>query len=258
MQDLKVALVQTNQFWEDKQGNLAHFEKHLSSLKEPVDLIVLPEMFHTGFSMNADALAEDMDGMGVQWLIQQASTYNTHIIASLIIKTEKGIFNRMVVVNASGVVATYDKQKLFGLAKEDNHYTAGTDTTIVMLKGWKLLLQICYDLRFPEQCRNGLVNDVPMYDILLYVANWPERRSEHWKTLLKARAIENQAYVIGVNRVGVDANELTYSGDTMVINALGDVLTHTIHEEAVVVSTLSYEELVSIRTKLPFLKDKRC
>lgn len=256
MQDLKVALVQSQQFWEDKARNLKHFEAHLNTLNVSVDLIVLPEMFHTSFSMNSCALAEEMDGFGVSWLIQQAKKYATTICASLIIKTSEGAVNRLVVVDRNGVLATYDKRKLFGLANEDAHYVPGNENTIVTLKGWKILLQICYDLRFPEQCRNGLVNDSPMYDILLYVANWPERRSEHWKTLLKARAIENQSYVLGVNRVGTDANELTYSGDSMAINALGEVLTHCIYEETVAVVTLSYQELKATREKLPFLKDK--
>jgi predicted amidohydrolase len=205
--------------------------------------------------MNVTQLAEGMDGLGVNWLIQQAKTYATHVAASLIIKTSAGIFNRMIVANADGIVATYDKRKLFGLANEDDHYTAGKENTIFQLKGWNILLQICYDLRFPEQCRNTLVNGNPSYDMLLYVANWPERRSEHWKTLLKARAIENQSYVIGVNRVGKDDNMLIYSGDTMLINALGEILTHKTHEEVVVIKTLSHEDLKQTREKLPFLKD---
>lgn len=255
MQNLRVALVQTQQFWEDKDKNLAHFEDHLSAIHEEVDLIVLPEMFHTGFSMNSASLSEDMNGKGVSWLIEQAKKYKTTICASLIIQTEQGSLNRLVVANQTGVIATYDKQKLFGLAKEDDFYVAGKENTYVTIKGWKILLQICYDLRFPEQCRNQLVNGKPAYDVLLYVANWPERRSEHWKTLLKARAIENQSYVIGVNRVGKDANDLTYSGDTMVVNALGGVLAHEAHQEKVVIQELDFQELTETRTKLPFLKD---
>lgn len=256
MQDLTVSLVQTQQFWEDKQRNFHHFEKLLGNLG-PTDILVFPEMFHTGFTMNTQEMAESMDGEGMQWLIHQARRLETAVVASLIIFEDGKYFNRMVFITPGGDVHTYDKRKLFTLAKEDEHYSPGSQNTIIQFKGWKILLQVCYDLRFPEQCRNRL-NDlqVPDYDVLLYVANWPSRRSLHWKTLLQARAIENQSYVIGVNRVGTDANGLEYSGDSSVIDALGTIQGQLTDDEGIVRVVLRHEELNETRTKLNFLKDQ--
>lgn len=256
MQDLTVSLVQTQQFWEDKQRNFHHFEKLLGNLG-PTDILVFPEMFHTGFTMNTQEMAESMDGEGMNWLIHGAKRLETAVVASLIIFEDGKYFNRMVFITPSGEVDTYDKRKLFTLAKEDEHYSSGTKNTIVTYKGWKILLQVCYDLRFPEQCRNK-VNDlqVPDYDVLLYVANWPSRRSLHWKTLLQARAIENQSYVIGVNRVGTDANGLDYTGDSSVINALGTIQGQLTSDEGIVRVVLRQAELNETRTKLNFLKDQ--
>ncbi len=256
MQDLAVSLVQTQQFWEEKQQNFQHFEKLLENL-EPTDILIFPEMFHTGFTMNAQEMAESMDGEGMQWLIHQAKRLETAVAASLIIFEDGKYFNRMVFIAPSGEVDTYDKRKLFTLAKEDEHYSSGMKNTIITYKGWKILLQVCYDLRFPEQCRNK-VNDfqVPDYDVLLYVANWPSRRRLHWKTLLQARAIENQCYAIGVNRVGTDANGLEYSGDSSVIDALGTIQGQLTNDEGIIRVVLRQEELNETRTKLNFLKDQ--
>lgn len=256
MQDLAVSLVQTQQFWEEKQQNFRHFEKLLENL-EPTDILIFPEMFHTGFTMNAQEMAESMDGEGMQWLIHQAKRLETAVAASLIIFEDGKYFNRMVFITPSGEVDTYDKRKLFTLAKEDEYYSSGMKNTIITYKGWKILLQVCYDLRFPEQCRNK-VNDlqVPDYDVLLYVANWPSRRSLHWKTLLQARAIENQCYAIGVNRVGTDANGLEYSGDSSVIDALGTIQGQLTNDEGIIRVVLRQEELIETRTKLNFLKDQ--
>ncbi len=256
MQDLAVSLVQTQQFWEEKQQNFQHFEKLLENL-EPTDILIFPEMFHTGFTMNAQEMAESMDGEGMQWLIHQAKRLETAVAASLIIFEDGKYFNRMVFIAPSGEVDTYDKRKLFTLAKEDEHYSSGMKNTIINYKGWKILLQVCYDLRFPEQCRNK-VNDfqVPDYDVLLYVANWPSRRRLHWKTLLQARAIENQCYAIGVNRVGTDANGLEYSGDSSVIDALGTIQGQLTNDEGIIRVVLRQEELNETRTKLNFLKDQ--
>lgn len=257
MQDLKVTVVQANQLWEDKAGNLAHFEELLKQVPTDADIIVLPEMFHTGFSMRSAELAEDMSGHGINWLKMQAKHHQAALVASIIIKEGGNFYNRMVFVAPDGSINYYDKRKLFGLANEDQHYTAGKENTIVTYKGWKLLLQVCYDLRFPEIARNELAHDgTPCYDAIVYVANWPEKRSLHWQSLLQARAIENQVYVIAANRVGTDANELNYSGDSSVIHPLGEVLAHYFHEEKVFSTSLSKSMLNDVREKLPFLKDR--
>lgn len=256
MQDLKVSLIQTKQFWEDKRKNLAHFDKHLSKISSDTDLIILPEMFHTSFSMHSEELAETMSGEGVTWLKEKARTHNAAIVASLIITENNKFFNRMVFVEPSGKIHTYDKRKLFGLAKEDNHYSPGEKNTVVQYKGWKIALQVCYDLRFPELVRNKVnSNGESDYDIIIYVANWPKKRSVHWKVLLQARAIENQSYVLAVNRVGSDDNGLDYSGDSSVINALGEILAQKSKNEAIIEKTLTSEDLKTTREKLPFLKD---
>lgn len=256
MQDLRVAMVQANQIWEDKEGNIAHFEELIADLTE-VDLILLPEMFHTGFSMNAEQLAEKMEtSFGLEWLRKSAKSKNSAIYTSLIIEENDKFYNRGVFVLPDGSIFVYNKRKTFGLAGEDKIYTAGNNEIIVDYLGWKLQLQICYDLRFPEIVRNRIApNHLPTYDVILYVANWPQRRNVHWKTLLVARAIENQCYVIGVNRVGKDANDLNYSGDSMFVDALGQDDPCEIGKEDVKVVTLSMTNLEAIRKALPFLKD---
>lgn len=257
MQDLKVTLVQADQIWEDKQANLDNYDKLLANV-EDTDLIVLPEMFHTGFSMNAEALAEKMEtSQGIEWLQKKAKELNAAFYTSLIIEEVNHFYNRGVFVYPNGKIATYDKRKSFGLAGEDKIYTSGTKNTIVELNGWKIELQICYDVRFPEINRNKIdeKTEKPLYDLLLFVANWPAKRSLHWKTLLTARAIENQSYVIGVNRVGQDANNLEYSGDSKITDALGNVQNLTPGKEEVKTYNLSSNELLKIRKTLPFLKD---
>jgi omega-amidase len=258
MQDLKVTLVQADQFWEDKQANLENYDKLLANL-EDTDLIVLPEMFHTGFSMNAKFLAEKMEtSQGIKWLKKKAKILNAAFYTSLIIEENNHYYNRGVFVYPNGKITTYDKRKSFGLAGEDKIYTRGTKNTIVELNGWKIQLQICYDVRFPEINRNKIdeKTEQPLYDLLLFVANWPAKRSLHWKTLLTARAIENQSYVIGVNRVGKDANNLDYSGDSKITNALGDVQNLTLGKQEVKTYNLFSNELLKIRKTLPFLKDQ--
>jgi predicted amidohydrolase len=258
MQDLKVTLVQADQIWEDKQGNLENYEKLLVNLEE-TDLIVLPEMFHTGFSMNAEELAETMeDSQGLEWLKAKAKELDAAFYTSLIIEENKNYFNRGVFVYPNGEIKTYDKRKSFGLAGEDKIYTKGAKNKIVALNGWKIQLQICYDVRFPEINRNKIDRNTenPIYDLQLFVANWPAKRSLHWKTLLRARAIENQSYVIGVNRVGKDANNLEYSGDSLLTNALGNVQNLTPCKEELKTFVLFSNELINIRKSLPFLKDQ--
>ena len=254
MQDLKVTLVQANQIWEDKIANFSNYLSLLESINEPVDLVIFPEMFDTGFSMNIK-LAEDWDlNTSLDFLIQLASKKQFAIYTSMMAKVNGAIYNRGVFVFPTGAVQTYDKRKSFGLGGEDKHYTSGNSETIVEFRGWKINLQICYDLRFPEIARNYEVNGIPKYDLLLYVANWPSKRSEHWKTLLKARAIENQSYVIGVNRFGEDANGLSYSGDSSCLDPLGNCQCQLVNE-SVFTTNLSEFTLNSTRTSLPFLKD---
>lgn len=258
MQDLKIALLQTDQKWEDKLANLRHFEEQISLISEPVDIILLPEMFHTSFSMNAESLAETMENsMGLDFLRRNAREKNCAIYTSLIIKEGKYYRNRGVFVEPDGKVNSYDKRKSFGLAGEEKVFTNGTKETIVSFRGWNIQLQICYDLRFPEIIRNSIneAGDVA-YDLVLYVANWPEKRAVHWTTLLKARAIENQSYVAGVNRIGTDGKGLEYSGDSIVSDPLGITISAVAGEEHCLITTLSIEILHKTRKSLPFLKDR--
>jgi predicted amidohydrolase len=257
MQDLTIALVQANQLWENKEGNLRHYEQLLKEVSS-VDLILLPEMFHTAFSMNALLLAETMENsVGIEWLKTIAHEKNAAIYTSLIIKEQDHFYNRGVFIEPNGKLSIYDKRKTFGLAGEDKIFSAGEKETIVSYKGWKIQLQICYDLRFPEIVRNRIERDKqPAYDIILYVANWPQKRNIHWKSLLKARAIENQCYVIGVNRIGKDNNDLNYSGDSVCVDMLGEETTCKAEIEEIKIVSLSKNVLDSGRKMLPFLKDK--
>jgi predicted amidohydrolase len=253
MQDLKVTLVQANQVWENAPANYDNYERLLENVE--TDLIVLPEMFHTCFSMNVDLAEEYASNSAINWIKDLAERKNAAVYTSLMVKEQQRSYNRGVFITPDGQVYTYDKRRTFGMAKEDDYFTAGETSTIVTYKEWKFQLQICYDLRFPEISRNSMPNHSAKYDVLLYVANWPQKRSLHWKTLLRARAIENQCFVVGVNRVGVDGNGFEYSGDSRLIDALGQEnlleagkeITHTI--------VMKHDELKAIREKLPFLKD---
>ncbi len=259
MSNLKVSLIQSTQFWEDKQANLDHFSQLMNQIQQ-TDLIVLPEMFHTAFSMKAQELAENCEkSETIAWLQAQAIQKQAAIYTSFIAKEKSKFYNRGIFVYPNGEYFFYDKRKLFTLVNEDHTYTAGKNQVIVSYKGWNINLQICYDLRFPEISRNKL-NDAgeAEYDLCLYVANWPERRASHWRALLPARAIENQAYVIGLNRVGVDGFELTYSGDSNVYNALGEALAPDFSgQEKVIEVELDKTQLQTVRTNLNFLKDVR-
>lgn len=261
MSDLKVALVQTQQFWEDKSANLQHFDSLLTAhLSESIDVLIFPEMFHTGFTMSAEVLAESMeDSMGLNWLKTKANSYDCLCVASLIIKENQHYFNRMVAVHPDGNVDHYDKIHLFSLAKEDEYYAPGDKKTVVVFRGWKLLMQVCYDLRFPENSRNIVSADGTFaYDAIIYVANWPERRIAHWDKLLPARAIENQCVVFAVNRVGSDNNKLEYSGSSQIIDAMGHYKQEPmLHKEIVANTVVSRSELDNIRHSLAFLKDRK-
>ncbi|SFT64790.1 Predicted amidohydrolase [Lishizhenia tianjinensis] len=257
MQNLKIAALQAHQAWENKRENLKHFELLLLNLEEDVDILFLPEMFHTGFTMNVEELGETMEeSTGINWLRKIAEEKQCAVCTSLIVRELDYFYNRLVFITPDHKLFHYDKNQLFTLANEDDYFTPGSHNKIVEYKGWKINLQVCYDLRFPENVRNKVEEDGSfMYDALIYVANWPERRSHHWKTLLQARAIENQVYVAGCNRVGKDDNEITYSGDSMLVNPLGEVEA-TSNEEEILYSIWNWEKLSVTRDRLAFLKDR--
>jgi predicted amidohydrolase len=257
---LAITIIQTNLHWENKEANLRMLEDKLRNLAQPTEIVLLPEMFSTGFSMKPAVLAEHMNGQTVNWMKEMAGKHRIVIGGSLIIKEEGKFYNRFIWMLPNGQYGIYDKRHRFAFAGEDQFYTAGTKRTIAQVKGWKINLQVCYDLRFPVWARQQLKQNeagekIPEYDVLIYVANWPERRSHAWKTLLCARAIENQCYVIGVNRVGKDGNEIYHSGNSMVIDPLGEVLYHMADEEDIFTITLQREHVESIRAKFPFWKD---
>jgi len=272
MSKLTITGIQTSLHWEDVAANLNMFEEKIKSVSSKTEIVVLPEMFSTGFSMKPEDLAETMDGETVKWMKRIASEKKIILTGSVIIgqaaqsgqieTDEPEYFNRLIWMLPNGEYGYYDKRHLFAYAGEDEHYTSGTKRLIASVKGWKINLLVCYDLRFPVWSRQapplreerGLGGEVE-YDLLIYVANWPERRIHAWKTLLQARAIENQCYVIGVNRVGNDGNDIYYSGDSMVVDPMGEVLYHKAHEEDIFTITLHREKLEEVRTKLPFWKD---
>ncbi len=251
MRDLNVTIVQTKLYWEDISSNLGHFDSVINKISRDTDLIVLPEMFTTGFTMNADKLAQTMNGESVSWMKQKSREKKTDITGSLIIKEDKNFFNRLVWVKPTGELFFYDKKHLFRFSSEEKTFTPGSKRIIVNLKDWKICPFVCYDLRFPMWTRNYHKT----YDIAIFVANWPEMRSLHWKTLLAARAIENQAYIIGVNRVGRDGNNLDYSGDSSIIDPGGNIIFQKPYASCVHTETISLNSLQEYRTKFPAWKD---
>jgi len=255
MPNLTVTIVQTNLYWEDISANLRMLEEKILSIKEKTEIVLLPEMFSTGFSMKPEVLAETMEGETVQWMKRLAADKKIILSGSVIIKEEENYFNRLIWMLPNGEFGFYNKRHLFAYAEEDKHYTAGTKRLIASVKGWKINLLVCYDLRFPVWSRLQGQTETPEYDVIIYVANWPERRIHAWKTLLKARAIENQCYVIGVNRVGDDGNQIHYSGESMIIDPMGDVLYTKKEKEELFTLTLDKDHLQMIREKLPFWRD---
>ena len=266
MSALTITTIQTNLYWENKEANLLMLEDKLRNLEEKTEIVVLPEMFSTGFSMRPQDLAETMEGETVLWMRSMAEKYRVVLTGSVIIEEEGKYFNRLIWMLPNGQHGYYDKRHLFAFAGENQQYSAGKQRKIASVKGWKINLQVCYDLRFPVWARQQLVSSqLPEdgdekalsleYDVLIYVANWPERRSHAWKTLLCARAIENQCYVVGVNRVGKDGNDIYYSGNTMVIDPLGEVLYHMANDEDSFTITLQKDHLETVRSKFPFWKD---
>ena len=254
MSQLLVTLVQAKLHWEDKQANLQMLEQQIQAIGQPTQLVVLPEMFSTGFSMQPEKLAETMEGSSVHWMRNMATQYKIILTGSLIIEEAGEYFNRLIWMLPNGSYGYYDKRHRFAFAGEDQHYSNGNKRLIASVNGWKINLQICYDLRFPVWARQQ-ITEQPEYDVLVYVANWPERRSHAWKSLLIARAIENQCYVIGVNRVGEDGKGINHSGDSMVVDPLGQVLYTNAHEVGTHTMSLDKNFLEEIRTKFPFWKD---
>jgi omega-amidase len=254
MSQLLVTLIQTNLHWEDKAANLQMLEEQIQEIGQPTQLVVLPEMFSTGFSMQPEKLAETMDGPSIQWMRSMAIKHKIILTGSLIIEEAGQYFNRLIWMLPNGSHGHYDKRHRFAFAGEDQHYSNGNKRLIASVNGWKVNLQICYDLRFPVWARQQ-TTDQPEYDLLIYVANWPERRSHAWKSLLIARAIENQCYVIGVNRVGEDGKGISHSGDSMVIDPLGEVLFSKTKEACTHTIALNKSTVEEVRSKFPFWKD---
>ncbi len=249
--NLFVSCIQTNLVWEDKEQNFKNFENKIQQLPLETQLVILPEMFTTGFSMNPKDLAETMDGESMIWLKRQAIISKKIIIGSIIINENRNTYNRLIATFPDGKQFIYNKRHLFRMAGEHNQYTSGTSKLIFDIDNWSVFPLICYDLRFPVWSRNR--ND---YNILIYIANWPESRSYAWKSLLVARAIENQSFVIGVNRVGTDGNRINHSGDSMVINPYGQIIAQAEPNiEQILNVELSYEDIDKIRKKFPAYLD---
>jgi|TARA_B110000977_G_scaffold199919_1_gene288717 omega-amidase len=249
--ELKIMAIQADLAWENPQQNRVFFEEKIKALDADVDLIVLPEMFTTGFTMHPAKVAEKMDGLSVSWMQKIAQEKQTALCGSLVISENGDFYNRLVFVHPSGAIETYNKRHSFTLAGEDKVYTAGTEKINIAYKGWKICPLICYDLRFPVWARN-----TDNYDLLIFMANWPIARIKAWDTLLKARAIENMSYVIGINRTGTDANNYSYSGNSLVIDYLGEELSSLQKNEiGVIGATLKKDKQDRIRKKLGFLKD---
>lgn len=253
MNDLKITTIQTHLLWEDVNANIAHIDQKVNLLSEQTDIIVLPEMFTTGFTMNPLKLAEEHGGKGLQWMIEKAKEKQCVVTGSISVNHNSNYFNRLYWVKPEGTYEYYDKRHLFRMGNEHQHYTAGDKKLIIDYKGWKICPLVCYDLRFPVWSRNTKDNT---YDVLIYVANWPEVRSYPWKQLLIARAIENQCYVVGVNRIGEDGNKIKHSGDTGIINPRGEVISTTLaYEDKSETLALSYNYLKEFRKLFPVMMD---
>lgn len=251
MPDLRVTLVQSMLHWEDAEANRVMFSAKLRDLKGATDLIVLPEMFTTGFSMRSTELAERMEGPTVAWMKGQAKALDAALFGSVIIAEDGKCFNRGLFVKPDGQVVVYDKRHLFRFANETDHYSAGKERVVVEWRGWRVLLQVCFDLRFPVFARNR-----GEYDAILYVANWPEVRRYPWSQLLLARAIENQVYVAGVNRVGMDGKGIHYSGDSVVVDPRGVVIGNVApSQEGCTTVALDWNALEDFRAKFPVARE---
>lgn len=250
MQPLKITIVQAPLVWQDIDANLAAFDGRLDGIRD-THIVVLPEMFTTGFSMKAPELAETMEGRSVHWLCDRATRYGFDVIGSMIIKEHDRYYNRLLWAQPDGTLHRYDKRHLFRMAGEERIYSPGTEQLTVAHRGWNVRPYVCYDLRFPAWTRN--MNNA--YDVAIFIANWPERRATHWRTLLQARAIENQCYVVGVNRVGEDGNGIAHSGDSAVVDPMGNVLFQVSQRPCVQTVALDYALLQEYRAAFPAWRD---
>ncbi|MFO0356859.1 MAG: amidohydrolase [Sphingobacteriaceae bacterium] len=249
---MNISIIQTYLFWEEVDNNLTHFERIISSIKDKTDVIVLPEMFTTGFTMDPEKNAENHLGKGFEFMKKMAAQKNAIVTGSISTKENSSYYNRLYWVQPNGEHDQYDKRHLFRMAKEDEHYKPGSNKIIKQVNGWNVCPLVCYDLRFPVWSRNRFKNGKWDYDVLIYVANWPEVRNYPWKQLLIARAIENQCYVVGVNRIGKDGNEFAHSGDSMVINPRGEIISKTAaHTESIETITLDRAYLDEFRKVFP-------
>lgn len=252
MNELKVATIQTTLHWENPAANLEMFTQKIAAINQQVDVIVLPETFTTGFSMNT-SLAEKPDGNAMLWMQQMAQQYNTAICGSLMMNTKHhDVYNRFIWMNPNGTYHAYNKHHLFSIGNEHNHYKAGNEMVIIQYKGFAIRLLVCYDLRFPVWIRRTHEHD---YDAIFIVANWPERRAEHWKVLLQARAIENQSYVVAVNRIGEDGNKVNHSGNSSIIDPLGNIIYQKTHEEDISINLINKHVITKYRSEFPVEKD---
>ncbi|MBN2273425.1 MAG: amidohydrolase [Bacteroidales bacterium] len=248
---LRILILQTDIIWKDTCGNLKHFDDLLQYYNQKADLVLLPELFTTGFLMTPGDISTEMQAKAVTWLNNKAFNLNSSIAGSMIIKQNKQYYNRLICAHPSSDISIYDKRHLFRMEGELKHYSRGMQRSISVINGWRICWQICYDLRFPvwSRCRND-------YDVLVYVANWPAKRNDVWKTLLKARAIENQSYVIGVNRIGTDGNGIDYIGESCVIDPKGNLLNDLIADhEKLISAELNYTLLKDFREIFPVLSD---
>lgn len=256
MHDLQIALLQAPLAWEQKDENLEAFRRLIGAISQPADLILLPEMFNTGFSMRPEDLAERMDGATVQWMMKMASDSGSVVAGTLMIREKHTFVNRLVWVYPDGNHGWYDKRHLFRMGNEADHFSSGRDRTVFSVKGWNILPLTCYDLRFPSWSMNQFRDESYAFDLLVYLANWPASRNHHWRSLLIARAIENQAFVAGVNRTGVDGTGLSHCGNSMIISPFGEVLADADEVPAMILEqSLDYDELIHYRKKLFFAPD---
>lgn len=256
MENLKIAGIQSPLYWHDRGANLAMFEEKIWELESPVDLIVLPEMFTTGFTMEAETVAEHMNMDTTKWMKQMASQTKAVVTGSIVMREGKKFFNRLLWATPEGEILYYDKRHLFRMAKEEEHYTMGSLQPIFLLKGWKILPQVCYDLRFPVWSRNRANEQGGFdYDFCFYVASWPAARTTAWDVLLPARAVENWCYTLGINRVGIDGNDISYDGHSALYDFKGDRLCFEGDKETTLLFTLYADQLQEFRLKFPAWKD---
>jgi predicted amidohydrolase len=261
MSSLTITLIQSNLFWEDKKRNLDMFQQKIESIKEKTEIVILPEMFSTGFSMKPEIFAEKMDGETMNWMKRISAEKKIILTGSLMIdpstnaQGDKKYVNRLIWMLPNGECGVYDKRHLFAYADEHAHYSSGNKKLIASVKGWKINLQVCYDLRFPVWARQPAGDLENKYDLLINVANWPEKRSLAWETLLRARAIENQCFVAGVNRVGEDGNKILYNGGSTIIDPLGEIIYQKNKEEDIFTYTLQKEKVTDVRNRFPFWRD---